>query len=270
MLLTSTRACPQATPDRFSDYDVILVVADITPYVADRRWVADFGEVLVAYWDPVYRAPGYGLEIIGNVIQYADGLKIDFTVWPTRLLAAVVAAPQLPAELDAGFAVLLDKDGMAARLPVPTYRAYVPAPPTEAEYQRWVEEFFSDVPYVAKFLWRGELLPAKWCLDTDMKHKYLRRMLEWRAAIDSGWSQPVSGALGNGLEKQLPPGLWRRLEATYAGAGAAENWEALWRTIALFRAVATAVGDHLGYTYPQELEERVVQYAQAIRHSRRI
>lgn len=265
MLLTSTRARPQATPDRLSDYDVILIVADIAPYIADRRWVADFGEVLVAYWDPVRRAPGYGLETGGNVIQYADGLKIDFTLWPVALLQQIAAAPELPRELDAGYAVLLDKDGLTSNLQPPTYRGYVPVPPAEDEFQRWIEEFLSVVPYVAKFLWRDELIAAKWCLDTDMKYKYLRRMLEWRAAMDTGWSQPVSGALGKGLKKQLPPDLWTRLEATYVGPGAAENWEALWRTISLFREVATAVGEHLGYTYPQPLEERVVQYAEAIR-----
>jgi len=269
MLLTSTQARPGAPADRFSDYDVILVVEDIAPYVADRRWIADFGEVLVTYWDPVYPAPGYGIDIIGNVIQYADGLKIDFTVWPVTLMQQIAAAPELLPELDAGYTVLLDKDGLTRNLQPPTYRAYVPAPPTEDEFQRWVEEFLSDVPYVAKFLWRDELLPAKWCLDTDMKHKYLRRVLEWRAAIDSGWSQPVSGALGKGLKKWLSPELWSRLETTYVGADLAENWEALFQTVALFREVVGEVAGHLGYVYPQELEERVVRYARSIQRQER-
>jgi aminoglycoside 6-adenylyltransferase len=231
--------------------------------------VTDFGEVLVAYWDPVHQMPGYGIEIIGNVIQYSDGLKIDFSVWPTRLLRRLVAAEELTAELDAGYMVLLDKDGLAEGLQAPTYLAYVPVPPTETEYQRWIEEFFSEVPYVAKFLWRDELLPAKWCLDTVMKHKYLRQMLEWRAAMDSGWSRPVSGALGKGLKKELPLDTWAALAATYVGADVAENWEALWRTIALFRELATAVGNHLGYAYPQALEERMVPYVDEIRRSAR-
>lgn len=74
-------------------------------------------------------------------------------------------APTLLDELDAGYRVLLDKDQLTAALPPPTHRAYLPTPPDEAAYQQWIEEFFSDVPYVAKCLWRGELFPAKWCLD---------------------------------------------------------------------------------------------------------
>jgi aminoglycoside 6-adenylyltransferase len=270
VLLTSTRARPHGTVDRFSDYDPILVVEEIEPYVADRRWIADFGEVLVTYWDPVYLAPGYDLETGGNVIQYADGLKIDFTLWPVALLRQIAAEPELPPELDAGYAVLLDKDRLTSSLQPPTYRGYVPVPPAEDEFQRWTEEFLSNVPYVAKFLWRDELLPAKWCLDTDMKHKYLRRVLEWRAAIDSGWSQPVSGALGKGLMKRLPPELGSALEATYVGPGLDENWEALYQTIALFRKAASDVAEHLGYTYPRELEERVVRYARMIQRERNV
>lgn len=267
MLLTSTRAIPHTAVDVFSDYDVILAVRDIHPFFEDRSWLDAFGEVLVSYWDPIHPAPEHGIEQSGNVIQFADGLKIDFTLWPVELLTRIVAAPALPAELDAGYTILLDKDNLTTGMLAPTYTAYIPKPPDEATYQRMVEEFFSDAPYVAKCLWRDELLPAKWCLDYDMKHVYLRPMLEWRMECDHGWSAPT-GALGKGLKKRLPSALWTQLENTYAGAGIAENWEALFRTIALFRQVACEVADRLGYAYPHELDQRVTHYAQKMRQTR--
>jgi aminoglycoside 6-adenylyltransferase len=263
-LLTSTRAVPGASVDALSDYDLVLVADSIEPFAADRSWVNDFGELLVVYWDPVHPAPGYEIDQIGNVIQYASGLKIDFTVWPVELLERIAADPALPEELDAGYLVLVDKDGLAARLQPPTYRAFIPTPPSAAQFHSWVEDFFSDVPYVAKCLWRDELLPAKWCLDTDMKHTYLRQMLEWRVAADHGWAIAV-GSLGKGLKKRLPPEVWRQLEQCYAGAGLEENWAALFETIALFRQTAIAVGAPLGYDYPHELDQRVTAYAQQIR-----
>jgi aminoglycoside 6-adenylyltransferase len=119
MLLTSTRAIPHATVDAFSDYDVVLVVRDIHPFVADRGWLQDFGQVLVAYWDPVRPDPDSGLERVSNVIQYADGLKIDFTLWPVALLERIARAPALPAEHDAGNHLLADKDGQTTRLRAP-------------------------------------------------------------------------------------------------------------------------------------------------------
>ena len=53
VLITSTRAIPDTKRDELSDYDIILIVESIQPYVESRSWLNDFGEVLVAYWDPV-------------------------------------------------------------------------------------------------------------------------------------------------------------------------------------------------------------------------
>ncbi len=170
LLLTSTRAVPGAAVDALSDYDVILVARDIRPFAAERDWVADFGAVLVDHWNPIRPDPATGFAVAGNVVQYADGPKIDFTLWPVALLAQLACAPALPDELDGGYRILLDKDGTAARLRPPTYRAHIPAKPAAEEYQALVREFFNDAPYVAKYLWRGELLPAKWGLDHNITY----------------------------------------------------------------------------------------------------
>lgn len=263
MLLTSTRAVPEATVDRMSDYDVILVVRDILPFHADRTWLQAFGDVIVGYWDPLHLAEGYDILAFGNVIQYADGLKIDFTLWPVKLLQQIVGGHKLPAELDAGYLVLLDKDDLTKGLQAPTYTGYVPNRPTEEVYQKTIEDFFSDAPYAAKCLWRGELLPLKWCLDYDMKHLFLRQMLEWHMECDHNWSV-APGALGKGLKKWLRPELWAELESTYTGAQPDENWDALLRTVALFRRAAREVGVQLGYSYPEDLDRRVTDYVKQI------
>jgi aminoglycoside 6-adenylyltransferase len=127
-----------------------------------------------------------------------------------------------------------------------------------------INDFLSDAPYVAKYLWRDELLPAKWCLDVDMKHTYLRQLLEWRMEIDHDWSNPT-GSLGKGLKKRLPADIWARVEQTYAGARISDNWEALAHTMTLFRQAAIEVGAHLGYTYPDELHQRVSAYVEQIK-----
>lgn len=261
MLLTSTRAVPKATVDFLSDYDVILIVEDIHPFYEDRRWLEDFGEVLVVYWDPIYPDPEHGNEKTANVTQYTDGLKIDFTLWPVELFEKIVRAPKLQAELDAGYRVLLDKDDLTREMKPPTYGAYIPVRPTNKAYQLLINDFFSDVPYMAKCLLRGELLPAKWCLDYDMKHVLLRPMLEWRVGMEHHWSVPT-GSLGKGLKKQLPPEIWSQLENSYADADTQDNWEALFRTITLFRQAAIEVGKSLGYEYPLEFDERVTAFAQ--------
>lgn len=177
-----------------------------------------------------------------------------------------MAAPSLPAELDAGYRVLVDKDHLTEGMPEPTSKAFIAKKPTPAEYQLLINDFLSDAPYVAKCMWRDELMPAKWCLDYDMKYIYLRQVLEWRVEMDHDWSIPV-GSRGKELKKHLPPKIWTALEQTYAGAQIKDNWIALERTMELFRQVAAEVGESLGYRYTDELHDQVNAYVDHIRHS---
>lgn len=81
---------------------------------------------------------------------------------------------------------------------------------------------------------------------------------------DRGWSEPT-GKLGKGLKRRLPTGIWEELEGTYAGAGIADNWEAFFRTMALFRWVATEVAADLDHVYPLDLDRRVTAYVREIK-----
>jgi aminoglycoside 6-adenylyltransferase len=263
MLLTSSRAIPNAPTDVFSDYDVILAVREVQPFYEDRTWLEAFGPVLVVYRDPL--EPYYGFPKSAYVTQYENGLKIDFTLWPVEILQRIAADPQLPDEFDAGCRVLLDKDHLTDGMKPPTYRAYIPTPPTESEYLDVVEGLFQEATYVAKYLWRDDLMAAKHFLDHFMKQEHLRPMLEWRLEIDHHWSVKP-GLYGQWLKKRLSPDLWAELESTYRGAGLEENWEAMFRTIALFRKVAIEVGDRLGYAYPHDLDRRTVAYLEKVKN----
>ena len=263
MLLTSSRAIPHAPGDVFSDYDVILVVREVHPLYEDRAWLEAFGSVLVVYRDPL--EPHDGFLKSAYVTQYENGLKIDFTLWPVEILQRVAANPHLPPEFDTGYLVLLDKDHLTDGLKPPTYTAYIPTPPTEAEYQTVVELFFHEATYAVKHLWRDDLMAAKYNLDHGMKLDNLRLMLEWRLEIDHKWSVKP-GPYGRRLKQWLRPDLWTELESTYTGAGLDANWAAMFRTIALFRKVAIEVGDRLGYPYPHDLDRRAVAYLQKVKN----
>jgi aminoglycoside 6-adenylyltransferase len=257
-ILTSSLCNPNALCDRLSDYDVIFVVEDIHPYDKDDAWLEDFGRVLVLWRDPIHLE--YGQERFARITQYEDnGLKIDFTFWPVELLRRVVANTKLPEELDIGYFVLLDKDGLTAGLKPPTYCAHIPNPPTEAEYLEVIEGFFHEATYMAKHLWRDDLMAAKFQLEKEMIADQLRRMLEWRMEIDHGWSIKP-GVMGRGLKRYIRPDLWAELERVYVGPGIDENWEALFTTAELLRKVGREVGQALGYEYPEELHLRAIHY----------
>jgi aminoglycoside 6-adenylyltransferase len=262
MLLTSTRAIPNGPVDILSDYDLILVVTDVYPFFNSRDWLAAFGRVLALYRDPI--TPDGEFETVGYVVQFEDSLKIDFWVWPIGLLQRIVNEPKLTDELDAGYQVLLDKDNLAGSLKPPTYKAYIPTPPTETRYHEAIEMFFLDTAYVAKYLWRDDVMAAKHILDAMLKQEHMLPMLEWRAAIDHHWSIKP-GPFGRRLKQWLRPDLWAELENTYTGADIDDNWEALFRTIALMRRLSIEVGEHLGYAYPHDIDERAVAYVQKIK-----
>ena len=262
VILTSSRAIPHGHTDMFSDYDVILALTDVQPFFRDRAWLELFGSVLAVYRDTLIADRGF--QRSAYVTQYEDGLKIDFSLWPVELLKQIVAEPRLPNEFDAGYRVLLDKDNLTDGLQSPTYRGYIPAPPTETEYRAKIESFFLDTGYVAKFLWRDDLVAAKYILDNSLKLDHLLPMFEWHIEIEHEWSLKP-GPYGRGLKQWLRKDLWTELEQTYTGADVESNWTALFASIDLMRRVASEVGEALGYRYPDELEQRTRNYLQRVK-----
>lgn len=261
MLLTSSRARPDGLVDRLSDYDLILAVTDADQFGREDGWLSNYGKPMVRSRD---RGELYQLATYWWGVLYEDSVKIDYSVWPVALLERISAEAVLPDELDAGYLVLLDKDRRTSGWKAPSYRAHIPARPTEAEYQALVEEFWWVATYVAKSLWRDELVFAKWGLDHEIKLEVLRRLLEWRIEIDHDWSLKP-GVNGRGFKRQLPADIWSDLASTYVGPDFEDNWAALFRSATLVRRVAAEVGSALGYAYPQALDDRVVAYLNAVR-----
>jgi aminoglycoside 6-adenylyltransferase len=261
MIITSSRVRPGGPVDLLSDYDIILVVTDPDRYAQEEAWQFDYGPPMVRWGD---QSELYGLTTYFRGVIYADYVKIDYSIWPAALPARIAAEDALPDQLDVGYRVLLDKDGLAAQWKPPAYQAHIPAVPTEAEYLAVVEEFWWTATYVAKSLWRDELVFTRFCLDYDIKLGVLRRLLEWRIEVDRNWSVKP-GVFGRGLKQLLPADTWAELADTYTGPEIEANWGALFRTIGLFRRVAKEVAAALGYTYPQTVDDQVSVYLNAIR-----
>jgi aminoglycoside 6-adenylyltransferase len=263
LILTSSRARADETADDLSDYDVIVGVSDVDAFLADDAWQLAYGEPAARWGD---EAELYGVRTYFRGVVYADGVKIDYTIWPAELLERVAAEERLPDMLDVGYRVLVDKDGATSGWSPPAFRAHIPTPPTESEYRELVEEFWWSATYVAKALRRGELMFAKFALDHDMKLGPLRRFLECRIELDHDWSVRP-GPYGRGLERLLPPDLRAELAQTYVGSDIDENWDALFRTTALFRRIAAEVGESLDVAYPQQVDDRVTAHLEALRDS---
>jgi aminoglycoside 6-adenylyltransferase len=262
MLITSSRAVPGGPVDRFSDYDVILALTDILPFHQDRGWLEAFGRVLVMYRDPVEM--DNGCRMSGNVVQFEEGLKIDFSLWEVEVLRRIVHAPRLPDEFDAGYRVLLDKDGLTAGLQPPTYKAFIPVPPSESVYLEYAECILLEAIYATKLLRRDDLMAAQFVLNQYMRHEHLLPLLEWHMEIEHGWSVKP-GPYGRRLKQTLRPDLWEALMRTYTGSGPDETWQAMLDLLALYRKAAMEVGAALGFSYPEDQFLRTLAYLDKVR-----
>lgn len=262
MILTSSRTRPDGPVDILSDYDLILAVRDVGPFAFDDAWISNYGSPMVRWGD---QSELYGLTTFFRGVVYQDYVKIDYSIWPVELLEHVAASASLPDQLDVGYRVLLDKGQQTTGWKPPSYQAHIPTRPVEAEYQALVEEFWWSTTYVAKSLWRDDLVFARWVLDQDLKLETMRRMLEWRIEIDHNWSVKP-GVHGRSLKQLLPPNIWSDFAGTYVSLDVEETWAALGRMIALFRQVALDVGNALSYTYPQQVDDLVSAYLEAIRN----
>lgn len=263
LLLIGSRARPHGPVDAVSDFDIVVVASELDAFRGpDTAWLERAGGPILVHLDP---QPSARLEVgFNRLVIYADGTKIDYDVRPLEFLASAAGSRHASEELDDGFRVLLDKDTLSLRVPAPSGHAHVPSKPTYEEYLALVEEFWWETTYVAKNLWRGELFPAKYSVETVIRFELLLPLLEWRAELDNSWTLRP-GRLGRGLAKHLDAETWGEVERTFVGADVDDNWRALEATTALFRRVAHDVGDALGFPYPDDLDSRVSAYLATIR-----
>ena len=105
VVLTSTRARAEGPPDELSDYDVIVTLEDI-----DRFDAAEAYRTPAARWGDEHDV--HGTTTFFRGVVYDDGVKIDWTLWPAEV-PGLVAEHGLTDGLDAGYRVLIDKDGAA-------------------------------------------------------------------------------------------------------------------------------------------------------------
>lgn len=267
VILESSRAIPDAPRDALTDYDVSFLVTDPGSWQPPGDWVRALGEPLLRVRDVVEVD---GLPVQNDMLLFADGAKIDCSFWPVEIAARILERGTLPAEWDHGYRVLLDKDDLTAGWPRPTGEAYRPAPPTRDEFQAAVEEFWWLCTYVAKNLWREELLTARVLFSYELRHLILLRFVTWRIGLDSGWTA-WPGFFGRGVPALMGEPLWAEWQASERSLTTSDElWVALWSTNELFRALATGIAADLAFAYPTDLDATMMSYLRGIQRLPRI
>lgn len=256
VMLNGSRVDPTARRDIFQDFDIVYFVTAVEPFTADHTWIDRFGELMIlqlpeAMADPPPMNNGH----FAYLMQFMDGNRLDLTLFPLARLSAF--------EMESLSQILLDKDGRFPALPPATDRDFLPKPPTAKAFADCCNEFWWVSAYVAKGLWRAEILYAKFMLDQVVREQ-LMKMLMWYVGVKNGFRRSP-GKVGKHFKAQLEPELWTMLLQTYADAGDEHTWDALFIMGDLFRKTATYVAAHFGFTYPHSDDEKVSAHLHHVR-----
>jgi aminoglycoside 6-adenylyltransferase len=256
VVMNGSRVNPNAKKDPFQDYDIVYYVRSVEPFRRNMDVVRYFGEIMILQTpEDMSDPPAEGDGHYAYLMQFMDGNRIDLSFFALHQTAVTLK--------DSLSLVLLDKDNLIGELPPPSDVSYLPAHPTAKAFDDCCNEFWWLNPYVAKGLWREELIHAQYILNTWLRPELLK-MLSWYFGMQTDF-QKSPGNLGKHLKGQIGAELWRLLECTYSDSQWDNIWEALFSMDDLFRQVATAVANHFGFNYPAQDDLRVFNYLRHIR-----
>ncbi len=174
---------------------------------------------------------------------------------------------QLAAGLFArGFRVVLDKDGLATKLPSLVALAPSRRPPTRAEFLEVINKFWFLADRTARKLRRGELGVAM-SFHHALVRESLLPMMEWHAKATHSWGYDTWHD-GHFLEEWADPRAVKGLRSAFPHYDTQDAWRSLLATMDLFRWLAIETGERLGYPYPTVVDERVTAWVKQLQEAR--
>ncbi len=256
VILNGSRANPNAPRDPFQDFDVVYVVTDVAPFKYNYEWLQRFGELMMMQMpDDMVDPPPGNDDSFAYLMQFTDGNRLDLTLYPLAKVAELGR--------DSLSVLLLDKDGSLAPFAPPGESDYLPQPPAAKAFADCCNEFWWVCPYVAKGLWRGEIIYAKYMLDRVVRDQ-LMKMIVWYIGLKTQFTHNP-GKFGKYFEAYLEPERWELLQQTYSDAGYEHTWEALFAMTRLFRQLALPVAERFGFDYPHGDDARITAHLHHVR-----
>jgi aminoglycoside 6-adenylyltransferase len=248
VIMNGSRANPNAPRDFFQDFDIVYVVSDVAPFKHNDEWIKRFGKLgIIQLPEDMRDPPPAGDGHFAYLMQFADGNRLDLGIYSASQIEQLAQ--------DSLGLLLLDKDGAFEPFPPPSEEDYLPTPPTAKAFADCCNEFWWVCPYVAKGLWREEILYAKYYLDRFVRDQ-LTKMMGWYVGVRTRY-QRNPGKYGKYLRQYLEPELWEMLLRTYSDADYEHTWQALFATCELFRRLAIQVAGHFHFDYPHADDEWV-------------
>ena len=256
VIMNGSRANPNSPPDIFQDFDIVYIVTDVVPFKYDYNWIKRFGEIMLMQMpEDMQDPPPRNNGSFTYLMQFMDGNRIDLNLFPIAKLNEL--------EKDSLSLLLLDKDGIIEPFAPPSESDYLPRPPTAKAFSDCCNEFWWVCPYVAKGLWREEIIYAKYMLDRVVREQLMKMLIWYMGDKTQFLSNP--GKSGKHLNRYLDPELWDMLQKTYSDASYHNTWQALYTICDLLRITAIRVAELFGFDYPYGDDEKASAHLKHVR-----
>jgi len=257
-IVVGSRARAERPADEWSDLDIAMFVTDPEPYLTSADWLNNMGDFRITFVEPTM-----GGEMERRVL-FNGGLDVDFSIIPYAKMKQMIqhgVPPEVAGIIHRGIRVLLDREGLAARLNLTDIEPASPGSPAQAEFLDAISDFWYHAVFTAKKLRRGELWYAKACTDGYMK-RLLLRMIEWHSQTINGghcdtWHD------GRFMERWADPRVLEGLCDAFAHYDQDDIRRALLATMDLFRWLAKEIAERLAYRYPTLADEYATELVSA-------
>lgn len=195
--------------DAFSDFDVVYAVKDIKPFLKNKKWLTQFGDVMIieaksacdsrmATKENVYSFP----------VQYREGHRIDFKFQTYENLNKV-------GFLDKNYKILFDKDGLLIKIKNCKENFFVKKP-SKSDFNNSCNKFWWNSFSVLKGYFREQEIFAMEILETVLRPE-LMKMIDWYVGFKNDF-KISTGKNHRNIQKFLTKQEYEKLIKTYPAA----------------------------------------------------
>ena len=268
LYIFGSRANPAAETDKFSDFDIGFVVTETRPFIKDKKWLNNFGDIAIVFksqWNRLqFGLTGETIDFSRRYIWgilFKDGNRIDLIIEIAEEAVKSVYVSGMPT------ITLLDKDGVLPVNPASLTDAdFSKGKPDRDKYEACCTAFWWFLNDVVKRIVRNELPYAIETYDNFVRYA-LNQMADWYIGILSGFSVSA-GRSSKYFRKYLPADYYDLYARTYSGCNYTSLWNAIFSGCTLFEEMAEYVGRHYGFSYNKEEEGNMLEYLTKVKKAK--
>lgn len=252
--MSGSRVDPDATHDKYSDFDIVYIVKSIQSFTKDDQWLDRFGDRLIMQKPNDWYSHPYDYdsnEPFVYLMQFKDGNRIDLTLVDTDNMENCIddKEPRI---------ILLDKDGIERLKNIEAGEFYNIQKPSPEAFRDTCNEFWWLSTYVAKGLCRKEFMFVKTFMEQHEMGMFLK-MLDWKIGIDNDFSVST-GKCFKYFGRYLSDSEMERFTNIFPSGDYEEIWDKLFKMCEFFHELASTVAAHFKFEYGKVEAENVMAY----------